>query len=98
MPCTAETVLILSVDGKGIVMRPESLTESTRKAAEAKAANKMRTRLAPGEKPGRKPAAGPKTFNKWLTGSVADNTQTVMSAVFDQAEQIEQILTEATVR
>ncbi|MBC3844610.1 ISKra4 family transposase [Streptacidiphilus sp. 4-A2] len=30
---------------------------------------------------------GPKAFNKWLTGSVTDDTRTVISAVFDQAEQ-----------
>jgi hypothetical protein len=30
---------------------------------------------------------GPKAAGKWLTGSVTDNTQTVISAVFDQPEQ-----------
>nr|WP_156164340.1 ISKra4 family transposase [Streptacidiphilus albus] len=118
LPCTADTLLVLSVDGKGIVMRPEALTDSTRKAAQAKGDNKMRTRLASGEKNGRKRMAmlgavydaepapravedvitpdhdrsgarnrGPKAFNKWLTGSVTDDTRTVISAVFDQAEQ-----------
>jgi hypothetical protein len=53
MPCTADTLLVLSVDGKGIVMRPEALAEVTRKAVEAKGGNKMRTRLAGGEKNGR---------------------------------------------
>lgn len=91
---------------------------STAKAAAAKGANAMRTRLATGEKNGRKRMAmlgavydaepavrtaadviarenqsdrernpGPKATGKWLTGSVTDNTQTVISAVFDQAEQ-----------
>src|SRR6266545_2748915 len=35
-PCTDATVLVLSVDGKGVVMRPEALREATLKAAEAK--------------------------------------------------------------
>src|SRR5437016_4001345 len=125
-----------------------ALREDTRKAAEAKGGNKLKTRLSGGEKRGRKRMAmlgavwdakpaprtiddvitpdgdpdrqradGPKAFNKWLTGSVTDNTQTVISTTFDQAEQrdpghertwvvlvdgsrpqIEQILTEATLR
>jgi hypothetical protein len=119
VPCTDDTPLILSFDGEGIVMRPEDLRENTRKAAAAKGGNKMKTRLASGEKLGRKRMAmigalydadvavrtvddvivpddddpdrprhpGPKAFNKWLIGSVTDNTQTVISAVFDQAEQ-----------
>jgi hypothetical protein len=118
VPCTNDTPLILSFDGKGIVMRPEYLRADTRKAAEAKGGNKMKTRLAVGEKLGRKRMAmigalydadpaprtvedvigpdddpdrpcnpGPKAFNKWLVGSVTDNTQTVISTVFDQAEQ-----------
>ncbi|MEU5431677.1 ISKra4 family transposase [Streptomyces olivoreticuli] len=52
-PCTADTVLVISVDGKGIVMRPEALREATRKAA-AKRAHTFRTRLASGEKSARK--------------------------------------------
>lgn len=118
IPCTGDTPLIISVDGKGIVMRPEALRENTAKAAEAKGGNKMRTRLSSGEKLGRKRMAmlaavydaeaaprtpddiiapahqadrtrapGPTAFNKWLTGSVTDNTAEVVSAAFDQAEQ-----------
>jgi hypothetical protein len=118
LPCTSDTPLIISVDGKGIVMRPEALRQDTAKAAEAKGGNKMRTRLSGGEKLGRKRMAmlgtvydakaaprtcddviapadepdrvrteGPRAFNKWLTGSVTDNTAEVVSAVFDQAEQ-----------
>ncbi|MFJ2746229.1 ISKra4 family transposase [Streptomyces sp. NPDC087440] len=52
-PCTASTVLVLSADGKGIVMRPEALREVTRQAA-AKRQHTFRTRLAAGEKSGRK--------------------------------------------
>jgi hypothetical protein len=116
--CTDETLLVVSVDGKGIVMRPDHLREETAKAAVAKGSNAMKTRLATGEKNGRKRMAmlgavydaepavrtapdviappgeadrqrdpGPKAAGKWLTGSVTDNTQTVISAVFDQAEQ-----------
>ncbi|KOT47282.1 hypothetical protein ADK43_39980 [Streptomyces rimosus subsp. rimosus] len=52
-PCTPATVLVLSVDGKGIVMRPEALREATRQAA-ARRENTFRTRLAIGEKNARK--------------------------------------------
>ncbi|MFF5020228.1 hypothetical protein [Streptomyces sp. NPDC001165] len=45
--------LVVQVDGKGVVMRPEALREATRRAA-AKAAGGHRGRLAPGEKPNRK--------------------------------------------
>src|SRR6266498_1567351 len=44
-PCTDATVLVLSVDGKGVVMRPEALREATLKAAQAKGAGTYRTRL-----------------------------------------------------
>jgi hypothetical protein len=53
-PATDATVLVLSVDGKGVVMRPEALRAETRKAAAAKGANRYRTRLASGETQGRK--------------------------------------------
>jgi hypothetical protein len=53
-PATDDTLLVLSVDGKGIVMRPEALREATRKAAAAKGTNTYQTRLASGEKQGRK--------------------------------------------
>ena len=45
--------LVLTFDGKGIVMRPEALRPATAKAAAA-AENKLATRLSPGEKHGRK--------------------------------------------
>ncbi|WP_158819131.1 MULTISPECIES: hypothetical protein [Streptomyces] len=32
-PCITATTLVLSVDGKGIVLRPEALREATRQAA-----------------------------------------------------------------
>src|SRR6266542_3434163 len=53
-PCPDATVLVVSVDGKGVVMRPEALREATRQAAEAKGPGPYRTRLASGEKPARK--------------------------------------------
>ena len=46
-------LLVLSTDGKGIVMRHEDLREGTRRAAEEKT-NKLETRLSPGEKADRK--------------------------------------------
>ena len=45
--------LVLTFDGKGIVMLPEALRPATAKAAAA-AENKLATRLSPGEKNGRK--------------------------------------------
>ncbi len=48
-----EDPLIISLDGKGIVMREEALKEATRKAAE-KDKHKRRSGLAPGEKSNRK--------------------------------------------
>ncbi|MFD7874464.1 ISKra4 family transposase [Streptomyces sp. NPDC059766] len=53
VPCSREMPLVVQVDGKGVVMRPEALREATRRAAE-KAASGHRCRLAPGEKPNRK--------------------------------------------
>lgn len=42
-------ILVLTCDGKGVVMRPEALREATRKAA-AERQPKLRTRLSKGEK------------------------------------------------
>jgi hypothetical protein len=53
-PCTDATPLVLSFDGKGVVIRPEALREPTARAAAAKGGNAMKTRLASGEKHGRK--------------------------------------------
>ena len=53
-PCTDQTLLVLSADGKGVVIRPDALREGTAKAAAAKGGNAMKTRLASGEKNGRK--------------------------------------------
>jgi hypothetical protein len=52
VPCTASTLLVLSADAKGIVMRPTALRPKTARAAARQ--GRMRTRLAPGEKPCRK--------------------------------------------
>jgi len=51
MPATAKTLLVLSADAKGVVMRPGALRPATAKAAARR--GKMRTRLAAGEKPNR---------------------------------------------
>lgn len=48
-----ERVLVITADGKGIVMHPSGLREATQRAAQ-KAQQKMRTRLSPGEKANRK--------------------------------------------
>jgi hypothetical protein len=51
-PRTAEALLVISADAKGIVMRPGALRAATARAAAR--LGKMRTRLAAGEKPNRK--------------------------------------------
>ncbi len=51
-PCTPASLLVMSADCKGIVMRASALRAATAKAA-AKL-GKMRTRLSAGEKPNRK--------------------------------------------
>lgn len=53
-PCTAHSLLIMSLDGKGVVIRPEALRQATAKAAAAKGGNKLDKRLSAGEKNGRK--------------------------------------------
>ncbi len=52
-PECAGDILVLSVDGKGIVMRPEALREATKQTAED-ASPKLKGRLSRGEKRGRK--------------------------------------------
>jgi hypothetical protein len=52
-PGAGRDVLVLSADGKGIVMRPEALRPATAKAAKA-SATKLSTRLSKGEKRNRK--------------------------------------------
>jgi hypothetical protein len=52
VPCTASTLLVLSADAKGIVMRPQALRPKTARAAARQ--GRMRTRLTPGEKSCRK--------------------------------------------
>jgi hypothetical protein len=46
-------LLVITADGKGIVMHPDGLREATRRAAEQQA-HKQQTRLSPGEKKNRK--------------------------------------------
>jgi hypothetical protein len=50
--CAPGDILVLSVDGKGIVMRPEALRGATKKVAED--FPKLKGRLSRGEKRGRK--------------------------------------------
>ena len=52
-PAPGDRPLVLTFDGKGIVMLPEALRPATAKAA-ASAEGKLATRLSPGEKNGRK--------------------------------------------
>lgn len=48
-----DSILVITVDGKGVVMRPESLRDATRKAAQ-KGKRKLKHRLTKGEKLNRK--------------------------------------------
>jgi hypothetical protein len=50
-PAEADDVLVLSVDGKGVVMRPEALRAATARAGRSR---KLSTRLSKGEKRDRK--------------------------------------------
>jgi hypothetical protein len=50
---TQDDLLVISTDGKGVVMRHEDLRDCTRRAAE-NSAHKLETRLTPGEKSNRK--------------------------------------------
>ena len=47
------SILVLTTDAKGVVMRPQGLRDETRRAAE-RAERKLRTRLSSGEKTNRK--------------------------------------------
>lgn len=51
--CPDADLLVLTFDGKGIVMRPEALRDATAKATRA-TGHKLATRLSPGEKHGHK--------------------------------------------
>ncbi len=53
VPTATEDVLVISADGKGIVMRPDALRPATARAAAA-ASPKLTTRLSKGEKRNRK--------------------------------------------
>ena len=73
LPAAAEHVdaLVLSCDGKGVVMRPEALRAATQKQA-AKVKGKLETRLSKGEKRNRKRIAE--------VGAVYDATPVARSA------------------
>jgi hypothetical protein len=53
-PETSEVVLVMSVDGKGIVMHATDLRAATRAAAERAVRHRRKARLSPGEKRHRK--------------------------------------------
>jgi hypothetical protein len=67
----AGDALVLSCDGKGVVMRPDALRPATKKQAE-KASGKLKTRLSKGEKRNHKRIAE--------VGAVYDATPVVRSA------------------
>jgi hypothetical protein len=53
VPSSRDVLLVMQVDGKGVVMRPEALRPATQRARLAAEVG-HRSRLAPGEKPNRK--------------------------------------------
>ncbi|MBC9719705.1 hypothetical protein H9Y04_45340 [Streptomyces sp. TRM66268-LWL] len=53
VPCSRDVLLVIEVDGKGVVMRPEALRPATQRARLAAEAG-HRSRITPGEKPNRK--------------------------------------------
>jgi hypothetical protein len=55
-PKGTQDLLVLTFDGKGVIMRHDALRDATRRAAE-KEAHKLSTRLSPGEKSNRKRVA-----------------------------------------
>jgi len=61
--------LVMSEDGKGIVMRKEDLREATKRAAERES-HKLKTRLSQGEKRNRKRMATVALFERSPCGSV----------------------------
>ena len=125
-PADPDDMLVLSCDGKGIVVRPDALRPATAKAA---VDTKLATRLSKGEKRNRKRMAtvaavydvapvartpadilpdpdhndhasnavdsgrdaaarcAPTATGKWLHASVVDDTATVITAMFDEAER-----------
>jgi hypothetical protein len=78
---TSEDLLVLTTDGKGIVMRPEDLREATRKAA-ARAGPKLKTRLSPGEKRQRKRMAT--VASVYPVAPYARSPEAVMSPAEDE--------------
>jgi hypothetical protein len=53
-PQESEDLMVLSTDGKGVVVRHADLRDATRKKAEQEATSKRKKRLGPGEKRNRK--------------------------------------------
>ncbi|MHB9856802.1 hypothetical protein [Streptomyces sp. YIM S03343] len=82
-PAPAGTLLVISVDGKGIVMRPGHLREATAKAA-AKARHTFRTRLWTGEKSCRKRMATLAVVHD--AEPAIRRPHDIIAAAFDQAE------------
>jgi hypothetical protein len=110
-PAGASDVLVISADGKGIVMRPESLRPATAAKAEA-ATNKLECRLSKGEKRNRKRLAevgavyditpAPRTasdimspHDQTVPGPEAKNKWLTASVVDDAAEVVAGVFDEA---
>lgn len=62
VPVVSTDLLVLSFDGKGVVMRPEGLRKETRKNAVKASKVKSTRRLEPGQKPNRKRMAAVATI------------------------------------
>ena len=74
-------LLIISVDGKGVIMREEDLREETRKKAQRKKKTKSKHRLSPGEKRNRKRMATVATVY-----GIEPNKRTVEQIVNSQSQ------------
>lgn len=95
-----ENVLVISADGKGIVMRPEALRSKspdntrpgTKRMAEIGAVYTIHPEPRVSEDivatdPTRAVTPGPKATQKWLTASVERDTASVISDIFDEADR-----------
>jgi hypothetical protein len=82
-PRPDDELLVLTFDGKGVVMRPQALRPATARAA-ASTRRKLTTRLSPGEKHGRKRMA---ELAAVCDAVPAPRTAADIAAGFDEAER-----------
>jgi len=81
-------LLILTFDGKGIVMRPDSLRECTKKAMKKR--NKLNSRLSPGEKKDRKRMA--QVAAVYTVGAFVRTAQTIIKTAEKEEDSSQNVL------